>query len=87
MRRRVRQSRKDKDGDITALCNHGQYWTPRLKNDAIRDIENGTHSYYVHVPGTGEVDIHVVPHPKHGKYLRTDPDKTRRNNLDDLPDC
>ena len=84
-RRRVTQSRKDADGDITALCDPGNLWSPRLKADAISDIENNTHQYFV---GTGsqEVDIHVVDGPS-GKYLRTDPDTTNTNNLDDLPNC
>ena len=42
-KRYVRQTGKDKDGDITRLCNSGQPWSPRAKVDAIRDIENGTH--------------------------------------------
>jgi len=82
--RQVLRSRKDKDGDITALCGDG-YWSPRLKADAISDIEKGLHTYHV---GTGvkRVEIRVVKGTS-GKYLRTDPDKTARNNLDDLPDC
>ena len=84
-RRKVTRSRKDRDGDITALCS-GENWSPRLKRDAIDDIENNRYSYYVDVSGTGPVDIHVV-RGSNGKYLRTDPDRTSRNNLDDLPDC
>lgn len=83
--RAVRKTGKDSEGDITALCNSGQSWSPRKKADAIRDIENGTHSY--HVPWTdGRTEIHVVNGPN-GKYLRTDRDNTSNNNLDDLPDC
>jgi len=85
MRRRVTNSRKASDGDITALCNPGNYWSPRYKQDAINDIETGAHSYYVMASGK-EVDIHVVKGST-GKYLRTDPDKTSSNNLDDLPGC
>lgn len=85
-RRKVTKSRKDSDGDITALCNSGEIWSPRSKRDAIDDIESDRHSYYVDVPGTGAVDIRVV-RGSNGKYLRTDPDRTSRNNLDDLPDC
>ncbi len=84
--RQVLQSRKDRDGDITALCNPGGYWSPRQKADAISDIETKAHRYYVHVPMVGDVDIHVVKGTK-GNYLRTDPDRTSRNNLDDLPNC
>jgi hypothetical protein len=84
-RRSVTQSRKDRDGDITALCNPAESWSPRAKADAIQDIEGKLHSYYVLVSGA-EVDIVVVK--RNGtKYLRTDPDKTKKNNLDDLPDC
>lgn len=83
--RQVTRSGKDSDGDITSLCNTGQLWSPRKKRDAINDIENGIHSYFVVSP-SGRVNIHVVQ-GQNGKYLRTDPDKTSKNNLDDLPDC
>ena len=83
--RRVTRSRKDTDGDITALCNPDEYWSPRYKDDAIRDIGFSVHSYYV-LSGGKRVGIHVVNGPR-GKYPRTDPDMTTANNLDDLPDC
>lgn len=86
-RRQVTKARKDSDGDITALCNPSEYWSPRAKADAISDIELNVHSYYVMLSSYEEVDIHVVNDPNKGKYLRTDPDKTATNNLDDLPDC
>ncbi len=83
--RAVRKTRKDLEGDITALCNDGDFWSPRLKHDAINDIEHGVHTY--HVPwNTGRTEIRVVNSPR-GKYLRTDRDNTQKNNLDDLPDC
>ncbi len=83
--RAVRRTRKDQDGDILALCNPGDIWSPRLKADAIHDIESGLHTYYVPWQ-SGRTPIKVVKGPK-GKYLRTDRDNTSRNNLDDLPDC
>lgn len=83
--RAVTQTDKDKDGDITALCNPDSIWLRRKKDDAISDIENKVHTY--HVPWkSGRTEIHVVNGPS-GKYLRTDRDKTTNNNLDDLPDC
>ena len=84
--RAVYASGKNSDGDITKLCNSGQPWSPRSKADAIRDIDNGTHRYYVPWNDGKSTWIHVVNGP-HGKYLRTDHDSTTRNNLDDLPDC
>lgn len=83
--RRVTATGKNDDGDITSLCNQGQFWSPRSKSDAINDIDLKLHRYYVG-SGSSEVDIHVVDGPT-GKFLRTDPDETEGNNLDDLPDC
>jgi hypothetical protein len=84
--RKVTKSRKNEEGDISALCDGGAWWSPRDVADAIRDIEGGTHTYYVQTSTGDRVDIHVV-YGGSGKYLRTDPDKTESNNLDDLPDC
>ncbi len=84
--RKVTQSRKDKDGDITALCNPLAAWSPRAKAGAITDIESKTHRYYVQRPGTSPTYVHVVDGPT-GKYLRTNPDDQQGNNLDSLPDC
>ena len=83
--RQVTQSRKDIDGDILALCNPGQVWSPKSKKDAIQDIVNRVHSYFV-LDATGRVNIIVVNGPT-GKYLRTEKDATKGNNLDELPDC
>lgn len=80
--RRVTNSGKDQDGDITALCNPNESWRRRSKADAVDDIKKRLHRYYVK-SGSVETDIHVVD----GKHLRTDPDKTNKNNLNDLPDC
>jgi hypothetical protein len=83
--RRVTRTGKDRDGDITSLCDSGQYWSPRLKADAIRDIESGVHSYYTIVRNQ-RANVIVVNGPR-GKHLRTDKDTTMHNNLDDLPNC
>lgn len=53
--------------------------------DAIEDIENKDYRYFVKI-GSKEVDVHVVT-VNGEKHLRTDPDETTSNNLDDLPDC
>ncbi len=85
-KRYVRKTGKDRDGDITKLCNDGDLWSPRYKADAIRDIEGGLHEYWVPWANSPETKIRVV-NGQTGKYLRTDRDSTSRNNLDDLPDC
>ena len=84
--RAVTRTGKDSDGDITKLCNQNQTWSPVSKATAISDIESGRHRYYVPWNDGNSTWIHVV-NGAHGKYLRTDKDKTTRNNLDDLPDC
>ncbi len=84
--REVTQSMKAKKGDIIALCNSQAIWSPKLKSMAILEIEENIHRYFVKVDDT-EVDIHVVNDRLKGKYLRTDPDKTTTNNLQNLPDC
>jgi hypothetical protein len=84
-KRTVRQIKKDEDGDIIALCDNAELWSPRYKQDAIIDIENSTHTYYVPWIG-GSTEIRVVNGTK-GKYLRTDKDNSDRNNLEELPDC
>ena len=84
--RDVTHSGKDKEGDITKLCNPGKSWSPRLKRNAIRDIDNNIHVYYSKV-GNSRVRIHVVNDSQKGKYLRTNQDGTHKNNLDELPDC
>lgn len=81
--RQVTHSGKDRDGDITALCNPSTTWSPRRKSDAIADIENRIHTYFVRWPDGVRTEVHVVNGPT-GKYLRTDKDNTSRNNLDDL---
>lgn len=85
--RAVRQARKDSDGDITAIGTPGAAWSPRLKADAINDIESGLHTYYVPWKSVGRTEIRVVHSVRYGKYLRTDRDSTDKNNLDDLPEC
>ena len=80
--RRVTKTGKDKDGDITKLCGD---WGSRLKDEAISDIELKLHSYYVNESGTRS-DVYIVN--RNGKkHLQTTPDKSSRNNLDNLPNC
>ena len=81
--RQVTATGKDPDGDITKLCGG---WGSASKAQAIGDIESRTHTYYVQQPGTTRVDVHVVDGPS-GKYLRSDPDSSSKNNLDNLPNC
>lgn len=84
-KRKVTHSGKDENNVITKLCNHGEWWSPRSKDDAIDDIELNRHSYYVSM-NSETVDIHVV-NVNGKKHLRTDRDGKGKNNLEELPDC
>ena len=83
--RRVTGCIKNKDGDILALCNPFEDWSFKSKKDAITDIENDIHNYYVFNSGE-KVNILVVNGTSE-KYLQTDPGKTEKNILIDLPEC
>ena len=64
--RAVIRTDKDVDGDITTLCYPGEYWSPRLKQDAIYDIESGDHTYYVPWKD-GRTEIRVVKWTRRGQ--------------------
>ena len=84
--RQVTQTGKDGDGDITRLCKPLEHWSPRAKRDAIADIESGAYRYWVRNRFGGRTYIHVVGTGSN-KYLRTDPNDSNCDNLDQLPDC
>ena len=84
--RRVTKTGKDSDGDITKLCNNSTTWSFEYKSNAIRHIENGTHTYYVNEAGYRS-DVHVYKDGYGNKHLRTFADSTSKNNLDNLPNC
>lgn len=80
--RRVTGTGKSSDGVITSLCGS---WGSATKSMAIADIESGLHRYFTDSSGV-TADVIVVD-GANGKYLRTDPDKSLADNLEDLPDC
>lgn len=87
--KKVTKTKKDTDDDIMALCGP-EFLSPVNKAKAIQEIESamsrgGKSPYYVEV-GFSKVEIHVVERAT-GKHLRTDRDKTIKNNLAELPDC
>lgn len=79
----VTRTGKDRDGDITRLCGEG--WSVS-KDDAIRHIDNGQHRFYTQAPYGAPVWV-VVVDGRYRRHLRTDPNLTVRDNLDNLPDC
>lgn len=83
--RRVRATGKDRDGDITRLCNGMSSWSPRSKADAIVDIRYHIHTYYVEEQSPRTV-VTVVN--RYGRqHLQTTADNSHQNNLSNLPSC
>lgn len=73
--RQIKSTDKDDDGDITSLIGgFGEV----SKTQAIRDIESGRARYAV-----GDSEVQVV-NGAHGKYLRTEADGKKGNNLDEI---
>jgi hypothetical protein len=62
----------------------GDGWK-KSEDEAIRDIENGTNSFYVSVSGR-TVDVIVATHNGR-KYLKTTADGYSPDNLLALPEC
>ena len=81
--RKVTNTRKDEKGRVIALCNPVEWWSPRTAIEITNDIEESFYTYYVIIGG--QRVLIKVANGSAEKYLRTDPDKTAKNNLDDLP--
>lgn len=82
--RRVKQTGKDRDGDITALCGD---WGRVSKSTAISELRPpAKHTYFVEDSRRRRANVEVVNGPT-GQYLRTDPNSSCSDNLDNLPNC
>ena len=83
---KITRTEKDQHGDITALCGGDSKWGKVPKGLAIENIENGYTRYYVEDANgiRANVEVYTLSGVKH---LRTDPDSSCLNNLDNLPDC
>jgi len=68
--RQVTNSGKDRDKNITSLCGS---WGSTSKATAIKEIKDGTLSYYVQQPLTSATKVIVVG-TWPNEYLRTEPD-------------
>jgi hypothetical protein len=82
--RMVTKIKKNKEGDIVALCNAGAYWSPRNLASIISDIEILKIKYYVQWEDDTTTKIELVNGPS-GKYLRAKKEKSYSNDLFELP--
>lgn len=83
--RRVTKIKKNKEGDIVALCNMGSYWSPRYLTDVMYDIEVNKFRYYVDWRNGKTTNVELIEGPN-GKYLRTKREKANKNDLFELPE-
>lgn len=83
---------------VTCITKRGNHYDPheriqaiggsgwkKSEDEAIRDIENGSNSFYVSVNGRS-VPVVVASHNGR-KYLKTQPDGYSPDNLLALPEC
>jgi hypothetical protein len=82
MDRRIRAIRKDRNGNIVALCNPGESWSPRRVADVVRDISSWKRSYYVQELGR-RMYVRLLT----GGVLQTTQDPASQNSLGNLPTC
>ncbi len=80
MDRKVTAAKRDRKGNIVALCNSGQSWSPRRTQDVLKDIRAGRKSYYVQ-----ELPNRVYVRALSGDRLETTADAASSNNLQNLP--
>ena len=78
---RITHVRKDAYDDITAVRLFSG--TVETVPEVVRYIEQGYKYYVQEVPPPA--DVHVVTLTNGKKYIRTDADRSSRNNLDNLP--
>lgn len=84
--------------EVTCITKRGDHHDPheriqaiggadwkKSEDEAIRDIENGTNSFYVSVGGR-TVDVIIATHNGR-KYLKTTADGYSPDNLLALPEC
>lgn len=79
--RKVKSIKKDRNGNITALCNAEESWSPRLKADVVKDITENKKSYYVQ-----QVARRSYVRVASGNALITTSDAKSQNHLDRLPE-
>lgn len=80
MDRKVNGTKRDRNGNIVALCNSGESWSPRKIADVIKDISDNKRSYYVEQSARRKY-VRIVS----GNRLQTTDDSGSAHNLEKLP--
>jgi hypothetical protein len=80
MDRRIKATKRDKHGNVVALCNPGERWSPVSMDTVLREIKSARRSYYVQ-----ELPQKVYVRATAENKLLTTPDSASKNNLNNLP--
>lgn len=78
----VRYVRRNRSGAVTALGNHYEDWSPQRVCNVVRQIETGTHSYFVQLSDR-RATVQVLGQA--GKQLSTDQDTADQDHINALP--
>lgn len=84
--RKVTKTIKNQNGDIVALCNESELWSPKLKSVVIPEIELNINRYYIIIDHK-EIDIHIFKNSSENKMLLATIPDSNENILFSLPDC
>lgn len=83
--REVTKTIKNQHGEVVALCNDAELWSPKLRSIAIPEIELKINRYYVK-QNDEEIDIQILNGSGKKKILIANPEKANLNLLMELPD-
>lgn len=84
--REVTKTIKNQFGEVVALCNDAELWSPKLRSIAIPEIELSINRYFVKMDDE-EIEIKVSNGNDSKKVLIVDPQKSKTDLLLLLPDC
>jgi hypothetical protein len=83
--REVTKTIKNQFGEVVALCNDAELWSPKLRSIAIPEIELKINRYYVK-QDENEVEIQIINGSGNKKVLIANADQENKNLLMELPD-
>ena len=84
--REVTKTIKNQYGEVVALCNDAELWSPKLRSIAIPEIELSINRYFVKSDGE-EIEVQVKNGEGIKKTLVTDSTGSDTDLLQNLPDC
>ena len=84
--REVTKTIKNQHGEVVALCNDAELWSPKLRSIAIPEIELNINRYFIK-SNNSEIEVKVKNGKGLKKVLITEPSSNESDLLQELPDC